>query len=306
MKQRIAYIINPVSGTSNKQSIADYLYKTVDKNRYEPEIYFTQYAGDGTRQAKEYARQGFERVVAVGGDGTVNEVATGLLKTAAALGIIPLGSGNGLARHIKMPLNHIRANKIVQDGKIIFADCGTLNGKPFFCTAGTGFDAQVGQRFAQIGRRGFVSYAQASFLEYLHYCPSNYKITVEGKTFSRRAFLITLANASQWGYNAYISPNANLNDGMLDLVIVYPFNLFKAPIIGLRMFTKSIYRSGNIDVIRVREASIEREKAGYVHIDGDPMVEGKILDIKTVPAHLRLIVPDEINKQHFTIPFIKY
>lgn len=306
MKERIAYIINPVSGTSNKQSIADYLYKTVDKNRYEPEIYFTRHAGDGARQAKEYAGLGFERVVAVGGDGTVNEIASGLLKTNTAMGIIPLGSGNGLARHIKMPLNHIRANKIVQEGKIIASDYGTLNGKPFFCTAGTGFDAQVGERFAQIGRRGFVSYAQASFLEYLHYCSSNYKITVEGKTFSRRAFLITLANASQWGYNAYISPDASLTDGMLDLVIIYPFNLVTAPVIGLRMFTKSIYRSSNIDVIRVREASIEREKAGCIHIDGDPMNEDKILDIKAIANELRLIVPEEINRRHSKIPFIKY
>ncbi|MDR0559835.1 MAG: diacylglycerol kinase family lipid kinase [Prevotellaceae bacterium] len=291
MKEKIAFIINPVSGTADKKQIAEYIRNNADNDRFRHEIYFTTQAGDGFRLARQCAEAGFDRVIAVGGDGTVNEVARGLLRTDAALGIIPLGSGNGLARHIKMPLNWRKALETVKDGKVIMSDYGMLNDRPFFCTAGTGFDAQVGQRFSQIGRRGFFSYAQASFMEYLNYRPCSYKITTGDKTFSRRAFLITFANASQWGYNACISPDANISDGMIDLVIIYPLNIIKAPIIGLRMFTKSIYHSNNTEVIRIKDAVIEREKAGWIHIDGDPVSEDRIIRVKAVSGELKLITP---------------
>jgi YegS/Rv2252/BmrU family lipid kinase len=304
MKERIAYIINPISGISDKKTIVEHICKTTDTDRFDLEIYYTKCVNDGFRQASEFAGNGFNRVIAVGGDGTVNEVARGLLGSDTALGIIPLGSGNGFARHIKISLNYHKANYIAQNGEIISSDHGILNSKPFFCTAGIGFDAQVGQRFAKIGRRGFVSYAQASFLEYFHYSPQNYKITIDGKTFSRRAFLITLANTSQWGYNAYIAPNARLNDGLIDLVIVSPFSFMVAPIIGLRVFTKSLNNSRNIEVFRAKKAVIEREKAGCIHIDGDPMLEEKILKVKAVSGKLKIIIPAGIKKFHSPLQHI--
>ncbi|MDR1129518.1 MAG: YegS/Rv2252/BmrU family lipid kinase [Prevotellaceae bacterium] len=305
MKENIAYIINPISGISDKKAIADHISKTMDRNRFNCEIYYTKCTGDGFRQAGEFAGSGFDRVVAVGGDGTVNEVARGLLDSNTALGIIPLGSGNGFARHVKISLNYHKANHIAQNGEIISSDYGIMNDKPFFCTAGIGFDAQVGQRFAKIGRRGFVSYAQASVMEYFNYSPQNYKITIDGRTFSRRAFLMTFANTSQWGYNAYIAPNASLNDGLIDLVIVSPFSLVAAPILGLRMFTKSLYPSRNIEIIRTREAIVEREKAGYIHIDGEPMNEEKILDVKVIPNKLKIIVPANKNRLHSSLRYFK-
>jgi YegS/Rv2252/BmrU family lipid kinase len=296
MKERIAYIINPISGITDKKVIADYINRTIDTNKFDFEIYYTKCINDGFRHAKEFAGNDFNRVIAVGGDGTVNEVARGLLGSDTALGIIPLGSGNGFARHLKISLNYQKANQIAQNGEIISSDHGALNGNPFFCTAGTGFDAQVGQRFAQTGRRGFVSYAQASFMEYFHYSPQSYKITIDGKTFSRRAFMITFANTSQWGYNAYIAPNASLNDGLIDLVIVSPFSFVTAPIIGLRVFTKSLYNSRKIEIYRAREATIERDKAGYVHLDGEPLNEGKVLNVKAIPGKLKIIVPSSAKK----------
>jgi YegS/Rv2252/BmrU family lipid kinase len=306
MKEHIAYIINPISGITDKKAIADYINKTTDKNKFDFEIYYTKCINDGSRQAKEYADNGFSRVIAVGGDGTVNEIAGGLLGSNTALGIIPLGSGNGFARHLKISLNYQKANQIAQNGEIISSDHGELNNKPFFCTAGIGFDAQVGMRFAQIGRRGFVSYAQASFMEYFHYSPQNYKITIDGKTFSRRAFLITCANTSQWGYNAYIAPDASLNDGLIDLVIVSPFSFVVAPIIGLRVFTKSLCNSRNIEVYRAREAIIERDKAGYIHIDGESLNEEKVLKIKAVSGKLKIIVPPaSVKRLHSTLRYIK-
>ncbi|MDR0385857.1 MAG: diacylglycerol kinase family lipid kinase [Prevotellaceae bacterium] len=305
MKERIAYIINPVSGITGKKIIVDYICKTIDRNRFDIEVYYTKCADDGYRQAKEYADDGYSRVIAVGGDGTVNEVARGLLDSSTALGIIPLGSGNGFARHLKISLNYHKANQIAQAGEIISSDHGILNRRPFFCTAGIGFDAQVGQRFAQIGRRGFVSYAQASVIEYLQYSPQNYKITIDGKTFVRRAFLITCANASQWGYNAYIAPNASLNDGLVDLVIISPFSFVVAPIIGLKVFTKSLNNSSNIEIYRVREATVERDKTGCVHIDGEPINEEKILNFNVVPGKLKVIVPAGAKRLHSPLRYLR-
>ena len=301
MKQRIVYIVNPVSGTSNKKTIVEYIESTVDASKFDIEIYYTKSAGDGAIKAKEYANNGFDKIVAVGGDGTVNEIARGLIQTNAALGIIPLGSGNGLARHLKIPLNYQKANDIVLHGDIITSDYGLLNGKPFFCTAGMGFDAQVGHRFAKIGRRGIITYAQASFLEYFNYRAQSYKITIDGKTFSRQAFLITFANASQWGYNAYISPDASLNDGMVDMVIISPFPFVKVPLIGFQVFTKSIYHSDNMEVFRIKKATIEREKSGYIHIDGDSMRDKNVLNVEAVAGNLKIITPREKRvKKPFT------
>ncbi|MDR1170343.1 MAG: YegS/Rv2252/BmrU family lipid kinase [Prevotellaceae bacterium] len=305
MKEHIAYIINPISGVTDKKAIVDYINRTTDTGKFDFEIYYTKCVNDGFRQAGEYAKNGLSRVIAVGGDGTVNEVARGLLGSGTALGIIPMGSGNGFARHLKISLNYHKANHIAQNGEIISSDYGILNGKPFFCTAGTGFDAQVGKRFAQIGRRGFVSYAQASVMEYFHYSPQNYKITIDGKTFSRRAFMITCANTSQWGYNAYIAPDAKLNDGLIDLVIVSPFSFMVAPIIGLRVFTKSLCNSRNIEVYRAKEAVIERDRAGFIHIDGEPLNEKKVLKIKAVSGELKIIAPASVKKIHSPLKYTR-
>lgn len=290
-EEKIAYIINPVSGTTDKCAVADYIEKTSEKHGVDSSIYFTRSSGDATEQARHFAGEGYWKVVAVGGDGTVNETAKGLLNTNTALGIVPLGSGNGLARHLKIPLNYQRAIDITLHGKIIQADHGLLNDRPFFCTAGSGFDAHVGHRFSKAGTRGFATYAQTSLVEYFKYTSQNYKITLDGRTFSRRAFLVTFANASQWGYNAYIAPNASLSDGMLDMVIISPFPIIQAPIMGLRVFTKNIYQSRNIEIFRFKEAIVEREKSGYVHIDGEPIRENRILNVKTIQKALNIIVP---------------
>ena len=303
MKQRIAYIINPISGTSCKQAIAAHVEQAAVNSGDECVVYYTKCAGDATGQARAFADAGFDKVVAVGGDGTVNEVACGLIKTDSVLGIIPFGSGNGLARHLKIPFNYHKANEIILNSNIIEADYGLLNGRPFFCTAGTGFDAQVGKRFAAAGRRGFVTYAQASFLEYLKYRSQTYRITIDGKTFSRRAFLITFANSSQWGYNAYISPKASLKDGLLDIVVVSPFVAVKAPVLGIQMFTKSIYRSSNIEVFRCREITVEREQSGYIHIDGDPMRESQTLKVQTIVGELKIATPHESKKFRLKLPY---
>ena len=289
MKQRIAYIINPVSGTSDKAALAALLEQEAKNCGVDCTIYYTQHAGDASVRARQFADEGFDKVVAVGGDGTVNEVAKGLLKTGVVLGIIPQGSGNGLARHLKIPFDHRKANAVILANNVVEADYGLLNDQPFFCTAGAGFDARVGVRFAAAGSRGFATYARVSFVEYFGYRPQTYKINIDGQSFSRRAFMITFANASQWGYNAYISPDAKLNDGLLDLVIVLPFPAVKVPLMGIRMFTKRIYGSRYIEVYRCSEVQVEREQADYVHLDGDAIHADKILKVKIASGELKIL-----------------
>ena len=292
MKQRIAYIVNPISGVSDKRAVISHIEQNVADDTVIT-VYRTKCKGDATTSAAQFAAEGFDKVVAVGGDGTVNEVARGLLNTDTVLGIIPLGSGNGLARHLKIPLDYRKANNVVYNGNTAGIDCGMINDKPFFCTAGTGFDAQVGYRFAESGRRGFATYAQTSFLEYFNYKPQQYKITVDGETFSRTAFLITFANASQWGYNACIAPDAIVSDGMLDMVILSPFPVIKAPLLGLRVFTKNINNSDNIEVFRFKNAAVERETDGYIHVDGESLQAGKVLEVSCMTKPLKVVMPEK-------------
>lgn len=288
-KRKISFIVNPISGTHNKDIVIDLINQAIRSSSDNVDIYYTKCAGDATVHTEYLVKNKWDMVVAVGGDGTVNEVARGLLGTSTSLGVVPLGSGNGLARHLKIPLNPIKAIDLVLKGTPTTIDCGTLNDRPFFCTAGIGFDAQVGRKFSLAKRRGFLSYAQASVQEYISFDAQTYRISLDGTTFSRRAFLITFANASQWGFNARIAPLASINDGKLDMVIMSPFHPLKAPLIGMRMFTQSIHHSKNVEVFRFKEIEIERERAGYIHIDGDPLREGRILKIKNIHNALKVV-----------------
>lgn len=292
-KQKLAYIVNPISGTADKQAIVDYVKQTVDESKVDLTIHYTTAAGNATEMAAYYASQNYDRVIAVGGDGTVNEVAKGLLHTATTMGIVPTGSGNGLARHLKIPLQHKRAIEVINTGKVIKIDHGVLNDKVFMCTAGVGFDAYIGNQFAIAGKRGFLTYAQLSAKEYFRYKPQNYKITINGKTFGRKALLITFANASQWGNNAYIAPKANLCDGILDMVVLSPFPLITIPLMGLRMFTRQIDQSRYIEVFRIKQASVERENDGYIHFDGEPGMMGSQLNVSIVKQSLNILIPNK-------------
>lgn len=290
-KQKVAYIVNPISGTADKRAIINFVEQTTNLSEVDLTIHYTTSAGNATDMAAHFATQNFNKVIAIGGDGTVNEVAKGLIHTNTIMGIIPTGSGNGLARHLKIPLQYQQAINVINNGKTIKVDHGVLNDKVFMCTAGVGFDAHVGNHFAIAGKRGFFTYAQLSAKEYFKYRAQNYKITIEGYTFMRKALLITFANASQWGNNAYIAPKADLSDGILDLVILSPFPLIKVPLMGLRMFTKQIDKSSHFEVFRIKQASVERETEGCIHFDGEPGCMGKHLDVHVVNHSLSLLVP---------------
>ncbi|MFW5699885.1 MAG: diacylglycerol/lipid kinase family protein [Bacteroidota bacterium] len=292
-KQRIVFIINPISGRRRKPNLPAKIYDLLDRQRYVPGIVYTEYAGHAKELASGAIANGIRFVVAVGGDGTVNEVGSAVRDTEAALGIIPIGSGNGLARHMQIPLTINGALEVINKGVVQRIDYGLLNGAPFFCTAGFGFDAKVGHVFAKAGQRGFITYAQTVLKEYGTYSTKKYMIKLDGEKIKRKAFLLTIANASQFGNNAFVSPNAIIDDGLLDVTVVSPFPRRNALDIGLRLFRRNLDKSQFTEVFTACRITIQRKKKLMAHMDGEPVMIKKKAKIRVVPGGLKIIVPDK-------------
>jgi YegS/Rv2252/BmrU family lipid kinase len=290
MKTNIAFIINPFSGTEKKRDIPALIQGGLDTKIFEPEIVFTAHRGHGTELAKEFVTKGFPIVVAVGGDGTVNEIGQSLIHTNTALGIIPIGSGNGLARHLGIPMNMQKAIKQLNHSEPILMDYGLVNERPFFCTCGTGFDAYVSTEFAKGKKRGIMSYIEKVITGYFTYKSQNYHLQGEGIDLNTKAFVITFANASQWGNNAYIAPQASVQDGKLDISIMSSFPIIAIPGLALQLFAKTIDKDLFMTTLRSRDIALIREESGPFHYDGEPYVEGKEILIKTIADGLRVMV----------------
>ncbi len=287
--KNIAFIINPISGTQNKKKLPKQIQQLLDQEQWLPNIVFTERAGHATELAQQFARMGFDAVVAVGGDGTVNEVARGLHDTETAMGILPMGSGNGFARHIGIPVQTNRAIEMLNRSEPVRVDYGLANGRLFVSTCGTGFDALIADQFAGSTKRGFKTYFENIVKDVLTYKAQTYHLIGEGIDVTHKAFLITFANASQWGYEAYIAPKASIQDGKLDICIMSSSALLGAPGLALRLFTKSIDNSLFMDTIRTREITLKREEASPFHIDGDPVEMPKDIHIRIVPDGLKVL-----------------
>lgn len=257
---------------------------------------FTKGPGDATRLAEEAVEQGYDAVFACGGDGTVNEVAKGLLHTGVALGILPNGSGNGLARHIDIPTDPLLALKIVKQNNIVDCDYCTANGIPFFCTFGIGFDAAVSQRFAKSHRRGLMTYLKSAVDEFLQFNSEKCDLAVGDSRFSVNAFLIACCNASQYGNNAFIAPTASITDGLLDITLIHSGNAISQFLVGAELLAGSITKGGLIDTFRTNSVIIDRNKAGIVHVDGDPVEMDKRLEIMCHHGGLRIFAPSKKSR----------
>lgn len=289
-RTRVRFIVNPISGTSGKKHIVGLIPKYLSEDKFLVDVAYTSYAGHAAEIASASAAEGWDIVVAVGGDGTVNEVARSLIGTNTALGIVPCGSGNGLARHLAIPMNPIRALKIIADNCIKALDYGEINGTPFFCTCGVGFDAFVSDKFAQSGKRGLLTYVENTLKEGLNYKPDTYEIEVDGKCLQYKAFLIACGNASQYGNNVYITPDASMSDGLMDVTVMEPFNMLDAPQIAIQLFNKSITTNSHIHSFKCHTLRIHRSAPGVIHFDGDPKEESQDLLVKVVPGKIRMVV----------------
>lgn len=290
-RKRILAIINPVSGTSNKDKIPRLIDTVVNHEQNDVSIIATEYAGHAREIATDAVKDGFDVVVAIGGDGTVNEVGSSLCGTETALAIVPCGSGNGLARHLRISMNASRALQVLNNGVVGEFDFCTVNDKPFFCTCGMGFDAKVSDKFANEGTRGFITYIKTTLTEYINYKPQRYVINIDGVRHEEKAFVIACCNAAQYGNNAYIAPRASLQDGLIDVTVMHPFNIVQSPLIGARLFLRQLGHDHHVSIYRGKHVVIERDHDDVMHIDGDPMMMPARLEIKNRQRGIRILVP---------------
>ena len=292
-RKTICFIINPISGTHKKDSWPEIIHRVIDLSRFDVRIYFTERAGHASELACQHIKEGVPYIVAVGGDGTVNEVAMAVRDTPAVMGIVPSGSGNGLARHLHIPLKLNEALKLINHGFVISIDYGLVNDKPFFCTFGTGFDAHISHAFAMSGKRGVMTYLSIIIREFFSYRSHKYELKIDGKKFKTRAMVITVANSAQYGNNGYISPHADITDGKLDVCIVRPFPKFLAAPLAISLLSKHIHKSRYYRMIKGKKISLKRKHKGEVHLDGEPYFMGKKLKIEIVPHGLKVLVGRE-------------
>jgi len=301
--RKIIFIINPIAGTQQKQII----HEAIDKNftPEEHEVFYLAYKGNAFEIATKKVNEGYRYIVAVGGDGTVNEVASALVNTPAILGIIPAGSGNGLARHLGIPVAYSESLKILRDPEIRSIDVGKVNDMYFFCTCGTGFDASVGKKFAHESKRGMLSYVRATIHQYINYSPKTYVLKAENKKVRLKAFLVTFANSGQYGNNAYIAPNAEIDDGLLDLCVLRPFPKTSTLELGLRLFFKNIDQSPYLEVLRVKKATLKRKNKQKLtlHLDGEPVTLKRKLKVKVIPGALQVMTPRPLPKKEVKLKF---
>lgn len=275
------FIINPISGKGKKQKLAQQLLAKGYK------VLFTEYAG----HAEKLAREATESVVvAVGGDGTVNEVARGLVGSDKTLGIIPCGSGDGLARHLGLSHNIQRALATIERGECKRMDAAEVNGRLFFSVCGVGFDAEVSERFAKCGKRGLANYIKQGLKTWKEYRPERYTIEIDGVSIESDALFITIGNSNQWGNGAKIAPLADCFDGVLDITVVESFGAFALPGMAYRLMSGSLDKSPRVHCYKGRNIRITRSAEGPAHADGDWFTAPNTLEIKIIPSALKVLI----------------
>jgi diacylglycerol kinase family enzyme len=289
-------IINPFSGTlplAQKEALRTFIGAEAQRHAFQPEMITTTHAGHATELAHEAARQGIRRVLVMGGDGTINETARALRQTPTALGIVPMGSGNGLARHLGVPMNPQQAVRKALGGKPVLIDSAELNDLPFFCTAGLGFEAYVAHAFARQPVRGLQTYIKTAYRTFWRYQPAEYTINGEA---TGPLFSLTAANAAQFGNNAWIAPTANIADGLLDLCQMRPFPARAAGPLGWRLFNKTLHHSPYWRSQRTQRCTLSiptADPAGTLlaHADGEPVVlSGNTCTVRVLPGSLLVLL----------------
>ncbi|MCF0164374.1 MAG: diacylglycerol kinase family lipid kinase [Bacteroidales bacterium] len=288
--KRYAFIINPVSGTRSKDKIEKEILSQANKRGVIVEIVRTEYAGHATELAHRFATEGYSLVVAVGGDGTVNEVAQGLIGFDTALAIVPTGSGNGLSNHLDFCRNvQKNLNYIFGASEIKSIDAGCMGDVPFFCTCGVGFDAYVGMKFAKYGKRGLLSYIKLTVGQYFRYKPETYTLEADETSFEGPALLITVANANQWGNNVKIAAGADISDGLFDITIVRPIKPWRLPVFAWHLLSGHIYKDSNVIHIKASTINISSNSPMIAHFDGEPLTASSNIEISMHRDALRTI-----------------
>ena len=290
------FIVNPRSGSRPRADVAKIIRDGCSE--WAAEVAITTCAGvdelDGIIRGAQ--RDGTEAVFAVGGDGTVHEVSKRLIGTGIALGILARGSGNGLARHLGIPMNPAKALSVCRDGVIATIDTAVVNGEPWVGVMGTGLDALVAERFAGSVARGMRTYVGIGLRTFAAYRPEEYEIVISGKVRRVTAYAVAVANSSQYGNNARIAPLASLQDGLLEVVIIRHMPLYAAPLLLMRLFNGTFHQSRHVEILQAPEVTIRRSRECAVHVDGEPMVMPATLDVSIRPQSLRVLLPGGLAK----------
>lgn len=284
--KNILFIINPIAGNGRGGRCVKQIGENLDGTRFIPEYAFTQYGGHAIELAREAASRGVDIVVAVGGDGTVNETACGLVGTQTSLGIIPCGSGDGLALHLGIPRTVAGAVEVINAGKAVLADSGIVEGHRFFCTAGVGLDAKVAYDYLKAGSRGLKTYISKVLENWRSFQPSHYIIGTENSSLEVEAMLVTVGNANQWGNHVHITPTASLTDGIFDITIVKPISLLQVPHLLVRLLRYNAYDSEHTVHLRGKQITIQRDGDLEAHYDGEALVLPETIHIECCPGSL--------------------
>jgi diacylglycerol kinase (ATP) len=291
---KLRFVFNPRSGRPRRNApILPMLRSFISARALDADIVCTEGPGHATEIARDAVAAGFMRVVAVGGDGTVNEVAQALIHTPSAMGLVPCGSGNGLALHLGLPRTLAEALELAAgtSGRLGELDTGVANGMPFVNAMGLGLDADIAQRFNRLVRRGLPAYTRTALSAFFSRTKERCHVSVGGHRETLDAMLIAVANSDQYGNNARIAPHARVDDGVLDLVAIRPVGFFGAGALGARLFLGNIHRSRGVRRLRGTQFLIERPAANLIHTDGETHMTGATVEVTVRPRSLRLIVP---------------
>lgn len=293
MKEKIIFIVNPISGHHDKSKFPSIVDTLIDKDKYDYTITFTEYGGHAVELTKQAIADQYDIIVAVGGDGTINEVATSMIGASQTFAIVPYGSGNGLARHLHLPLKPKRIiTEVINKGVKSKIDTAMMNGVPYVSIAGVGFDAIIADYFAKDPKRGFKTYLKLVTGEYFHFKPNKYHLILDDKEeIDCEPLFISFANSNQFGFNAAVSPHASLNDGLLDVCIFKKPNILAVPFIAERLMTQCIDKTRVVDIHKAQKIQVIREKEDYANIDGEAVMMPKDVTVEIKPLSLNILLP---------------
>lgn len=290
--KKVKFIHNPKSGlVRSPRVIRRAIEAVLEEAPFVYDFSETEYRGHAHELARRAVEEGYDAVVAIGGDGTANEVGSALLYTDTALGIIPVGSGNGLARGLSIPIAIRRAARLLLTGRIRTIDTGTIEERNFFIVTGLGFDALVGKLFDDRSLRGPLPYFYIGVREFLFFRPETFRLEFDGRTVERSALLVTVANTTQWGLGVIISPNARPDDGLLDVCIIRNITLLRALFHLPKLFTGKIDKVREYERYQTTSLRISRNKPGPFHVDGEPVDAGQSVQVGIKAQALKVIVP---------------
>ncbi len=291
-KKKVLLIRNPKSGILRTHKL---IRKAVESVFEEANVAYdfveTQYRGHAHELATEAVEIGYDIVVAIGGDGTTNEIGSALLNTNTTLGVIPLGSGNGLARGLGIPLTPVKAARTVINGRVKTIDAGIMEDRVFFIVTGMGFDAVIGKTFNEQNIRGLIPYFTIGFREYAAFKPEVYVLKFDGKQVAIPALFVTIANFRGWGGGAVISPEARYDDGLLDICAIRRASWFYIVTNLYKLFTGGVVKLRKYSRFQARSVEIIRERPGPYHYDGEVADGGVVLHASILPRALKVIVP---------------